>query len=183
MKSPIQLSHDFLAEILTNQSIALDATMGNGYDTLFLAKYAKKVYAFDIQEIALKTTKEKLTASGAQNVHLILDSHENIDNYLSEINLAIFNLGYLPKADKTIITKPDSTILALKKTLHLLKVGGRVSIMVYYGHDGGQLEKDALEHFLKNLSQEQYTVMRYQPVNQVNHPPFLIMIEKRRMSS
>lgn len=179
MKSPIQLSHDFLAEILTHQSIALDATMGNGYDTLFLAKHAKEVYAFDIQEIALKTTKEKLSQLNVNHVHLILDSHENIDNYLSEIDVAIFNLGYLPKSDKTVITKPESTILALKKTVNLLKVGGRVSIMVYYGHEGGQLEKETLEHFLKNLSQEQYTIMRYQSVNQVNFPPFLIMIEKR----
>ncbi|MBJ8349735.1 tRNA (mnm(5)s(2)U34)-methyltransferase [Streptococcus zalophi] len=181
MKNPIQLSHDFLAEVLTDQSIALDATMGNGYDTLFLAKHAKKVYAFDIQEIALKTTKEKLLTSGYQNVQLVLDSHEHIDNYLSEIDVAIFNLGYLPKADKTIVTKPDSTIKALEKTLALLKAGGRISIMVYYGHDGGQIEKDALEQFLKTLSQNQYTVMRYQPVNQVNYPPFLIMIEKRSL--
>ncbi|MGT2771684.1 tRNA (mnm(5)s(2)U34)-methyltransferase [Streptococcus marimammalium] len=179
MKSPIQLSHDFLAEILTHQSIAIDATMGNGYDTLFLAKHAKEVYAFDIQEIAIKTTKAKLSQLNINRVHLILDSHENIDNYVSEIDAAIFNLGYLPKADKTIITKPESTILALKKTFNILKVGGRVSIMVYYGHEGGQLEKEALEQFLKNLSQKQYTIMRYQSMNQINHPPYLIMIEKR----
>ncbi len=40
----------------------MDATMGNGHDTLFLAKLAKQVYAFDIQEQALEKTQERLSS-------------------------------------------------------------------------------------------------------------------------
>ena len=56
MKQPIQISHDFLSEVLDGESIAVDATMGNGNDTVFLASLAKEVYAFDIQEQALQNT-------------------------------------------------------------------------------------------------------------------------------
>lgn len=89
-----------------------------------------------------------------------------------------FNLGYLPSADKSIITLPNTTLQALSKLLTLLMVGGRIAIMVYYGHDGGSLEKDALLDFVKQLDQRKVSAMLYQPLNQVNTPPFLIMLEK-----
>ncbi|WP_159582916.1 tRNA (mnm(5)s(2)U34)-methyltransferase [Streptococcus halichoeri] len=178
MKGPLQYSHTFLAEILTKHSQVLDGTMGNGHDTLFLAQRAQKVYAFDIQEAAVARTKDRLEQAGLTNVQLILDSHENLDAYVRRLDAAIFNLGYLPSADKSLMTKPDSTIVALKKTLHCLVPGGRVAIMVYYGHQGGVEERDAVLDFVATLEQRSYTVMLYKPLNQVNQPPFLIMIEK-----
>lgn len=36
IKRPIHMSHDFLAEVLDDESIVVDATMGNGNDTAFL---------------------------------------------------------------------------------------------------------------------------------------------------
>ena len=59
-------------------------------------------------------------------------------------------------------------------------VGGRVSLMVYHGHAGGAIEKEKVLAFVENLSQEDFATMLYQPLNQVNTPPFLIMIEKLR---
>ena len=133
IKRPIQLSHDFLAEVLESNSIAVDATMGNGNDTVFLAGLASKVYAFDVQEQALQKTKERLEQLGFDNAQLILDGHQTIDKYVDgPIRAAIFNLGYLPSADKTIITKPDTTLEAIGKILDRLEVGGRISIMIYY---------------------------------------------------
>ena len=178
MKQPIQLSHDFLSEVLDSESIAVDATMGNGHDTVFLASLAKEVYAFDIQEQALQKTQEKLDAAGLDNVHLILDGHEHVDNYVQTIRAAIFNLGYLPSADKSLVTKPNTTLEALNKILSRLEVGGRVSIMVYYGHEGGELEKNQVLAYVGSLPQKKYTVMAYRTLNQVHTPPFLIMVEK-----
>ena len=107
IKRPLHLSHDFLAEVLDDGAVAVDATMGNGNDTAFLAQHAKKVYAFDVQEQALKSTQERLEKQAISNAQLILDGHQNLDKYVSEpIRAAIFNLGYLPSADKTVITKP-----------------------------------------------------------------------------
>ncbi|MDY4761360.1 class I SAM-dependent methyltransferase [Streptococcus thoraltensis] len=179
MKRPLEFSHDFLREVLDSQSVALDATMGNGNDTVFLAKSAKKVYAFDIQEQAVTRTRERLEELGMTNVQLILDGHENLDQYIYEpIKAAIFNLGYLPSADKTIITKPHTTLLAIEKVIERLERGGRLAIMIYYGHEGGQMEKDDVLDYVSQLDQKNYTVMIYQALNQVNTPPFLVMVEK-----
>lgn len=179
LKRPIHLSHDFLAEVVDKSSVVVDATMGNGNDTAFLAQLAKKVYAFDVQEQAIRKTSERLAQLGLLNAELILAGHEAVDQYVTEpVRAAIFNLGYLPSADKSIITLPNTTLQALSKLLTLLMVDGRIAIMVYYGHDGGSLEKDALLDFVKQLDQRKVSAMLYQPLNQVNTPPFLIMLEK-----
>ncbi|MDG3142168.1 class I SAM-dependent methyltransferase [Streptococcus suis] len=179
MKRPLELSHDFLAEVLDTNSITVDATMGNGNDTLFLAQHSQQVYAFDIQEEALKKTQQRLTEAGVSNARLILDGHEHLGQYVTRpLRAAIFNLGYLPSADKSITTQAQTTLEALEQVLSLLEVGGRVSLMIYYGHEGGEMEKDAVLAFVRQLNQKSYTVMLYQALNQVNTPPFLVMIEK-----
>lgn len=179
IKRPIHLSHDFLAEILDQEAVAVDATMGNGHDTAFLAQRAGKVYAFDVQAQALEKTQERLDQLGLTNAVLILEGHEHLDKHVKEpIRAAIFNLGYLPSADKELITQAHTTLEALGKILDRLEVGGRVAIMVYYGHEGGSQEKDAVLDYVKKLDQTLYTVMQYQPLNQINTPPFLLMLEK-----
>ncbi|MCS4488766.1 tRNA (mnm(5)s(2)U34)-methyltransferase [Streptococcus sciuri] len=181
IKRPIALSHDFLSEVIDKESVAVDATMGNGHDTAFLAQIAKKVYAFDVQKQAIKKTYQLLADKGLTNTELILDGHETLDSYVKEpITAAIFNLGYLPSADKKIITKPKTTLEALGKILKHLVVGGRVSVMVYSGHIGGDIERDEVLSFVALLPQGDFATMLYQPLNQVNTPPFLIMIEKLR---
>lgn len=178
MKRPLEMAHDFLAEVISKEDIVVDATMGNGHDTLFLAQLAKEVYAFDIQEQALKNTQERLKEAGISNAQLILQGHETIDQFVTETKAAIFNLGYLPSADKSIITKPQTTLEALEKLCHLLIRGGRIALMIYYGHEGGDIEKDAVLDFVRQLPQKEYTVSIYRTLNQVNNPPFLVMIEK-----
>ena len=114
-----------------------------------------------------------------ENAQLILDGHENLDRYVTEpIRAAIFNLGYLPSADKSVITKPHTTLEAIEKILDRLEVGGRLAIMIYYGHDGGDMEKDAVLEYVIGLDQRDFTAMLYQPLNQINTPPFLVMLEK-----
>ena len=178
MKRPLEMAHDFLAQVITKDDTVVDATMGNGHDTLFLAKLAKQVYAFDIQEQALEKTNQRLQAAGLTNVQLILQGHETVDQFVSELKAAIFNLGYLPSADKSVITRPHTTIEALEKLCHMLVRGGRIAIMIYYGHEGGDLEKDAVLNYVSQLPQQEYTATIYRTLNQVNNPPFLVMIEK-----
>ncbi|MDO5079430.1 MAG: class I SAM-dependent methyltransferase [Streptococcus minor] len=179
MKRPIHLSHDFLAEVLDKESLAVDATMGNGNDTLFLAQRAKIVHAFDVQEQALEKTSQRLSEAGLTNARLHLTGHEHLDEFVTEpIRAAIFNLGYLPSADKSIITQPQTTLIAIEKVLNLLEVGGRLSIMIYYGHEGGDVEKDAVLDFIQKLPQEDFATMLYRPLNQINTPPFLVMVER-----
>lgn len=181
IKRPLHLSHDFLAEVLDDGAVAVDATMGNGNDTAFLAQHAKKVYAFDVQEQALKSTQERLEKQVISNAQLILDGHQNLDKYVNEpIRAAIFNLGYLPSADKTVITKPDTTLVAIEKILERLEIGGRLAIMIYYGHEGGDMEKDAVLDYVSALDQKEFATMLYKLLNKIHQPPFLVMIEKLR---
>ncbi len=164
----------------------VDATAGNGNDTLFLAQHVGetgKVVAFDIQQEALDATKQRLEKEGVQTpVDLILDSHANVHQYVDgKIGGAMFNLGYLPYSDDlSVVTEPDSTVQAVDRMLDLLKKDGMITISVYDGHEGGPEERDALLAYVKKLHQKDAHVIRYELLNQRRNPPFLIAIEKMR---
>lgn len=163
----------------------IDATMGNGYDTKYLAQKVGKtgtVYSFDVQEEAIKSTKKKLEKEGLlDRTNLILDGHENIDMYVShEVSCVLFNLGYLPRAKHQVITKPDTTLEAIKKSLKLLKPHGVISIAIYTGHEGGMDECDAVFDFVSSLNQSEFNVLNCNFINQINHPPRLVLIEKKK---
>lgn len=170
-------------EILKNEksvNIAVDMTAGNGYDSKFILDRLKPtmLYAFDIQAKAKENTNELI--GDKENFTFILDSHENIDKYIKEkIDLAIYNLGYLPKADKNITTKKTSTLNSLKKLLAILNKDGKIFISVYPGHKEGKLEADALDTYLKNLDQKLFTVLKLSYPNQKNTPPYLYIISKK----
>lgn len=162
----------------------IDATAGNGNDTLFLATHVGEdghVYAFDIQQQALDATAERLNDLN-ERVTLVLDSHANIDKHVQgPIGGAMFNLGYLPHSDDlSVITKPDTTIEAIHKILGLLKKDGVITISVYDGHEGGKEERDALLAYVKSLHQAEVHVARYELLNQRNNPPFLLALEKMK---
>ena len=140
----------------------------------------RRYKTFDIQEQALEKTRQRLAEAGLDNVQLILAGHETLDQYTDQFKAAIFNLGYLPSADKSVITRPDTTLEALEKVCQGLVKEGRAAIMIYYGHEGGEVEKDAVLDFVSQLPQQDFTVALYKTINQINNPPFLVMIEKLR---
>lgn len=178
MLRPLELAHELLSDVILSDDDVVDATMGQGHDTVFLASLGAKVWAFDVQRLAIEMTDRRLAASDL-SAQLILDGHENVGAYVTgPIKAAIFNLGYLPKSDKQIITQAETTLRALSQLLDLLVVGGRIALMVYYGHAGGLEERDAVLEFVADLPQKTFQVMRYGALNQVNQPPFLVMIEK-----
>src|SRR5699024_3331407 len=176
----IPFAHNLLTNAIEHQDLVIDATCGNGNDTLFLSELVGndgQVYAFDIQAQAIETTKQLLNDKERHNVTLIHDSHANIDQFIKEeksVAAAVFNLGYLPRSDKTIITKPDSTITAIEKLLPLLKKNGLIVLVVYAGHPGGQEEKNAVIDYVTQLEQKNYFVLKYQFMNLINDPPFVI---------
>ncbi len=161
----------------------IDATCGNGHDTLFLAKIVGekgKVLSFDIQPEALANTRRLLEANNlADRVCLIQSGHERMDDHVhKKVAAVMFNLGYLPGGDHRIITRPDSTVTALAKSLQLLRAGGIVTMVVYNGHEGGREEKEALLNYCSNLNQEHFTVLSYTILNQMNDPPSLLVLER-----
>lgn len=120
MDKIIPFAHKVLKEIVDNKSVCIDMTCGNGFDTVFLASISGKVYAFDIQDEAIKNTKDKVKEFN--NVVLVHDSHDNVLDYVSEkVKGVIYNLGYLPSGDKNVATKKETTISSLEKVLTLLE--------------------------------------------------------------
>ena len=161
----------------------LDCTVGNGNDTLFLAKLvgdSGKVYGFDIQPSAIDITKNKLKKNDlVDRVVLINDGHEKIDQYITEeLNFIIYNLGYMPGGNKEIKTAADTTIKSVIKSLSLLKKNGLILITCYTGHEGGEEENYVLKNYIKTLDQKKYSVLEFNFINQINNPPILYGIEK-----
>lgn len=186
LKGIIKYAHQLIEESIELGDTVIDATCGNGNDTLLLSNLVGNegsVLAFDIQEQAIQNTKQLIKDHGRKNVTVIQDSHAHVANYLSnettQIGGAIFNLGYLPKSDKAIITKGTTTIQAIETILTSLKKEGLIVLVVYHGHEGGKSEKDMVLDYAIQLDQKVYHVLHYGFINQKNNPPFVVAIQKR----
>lgn len=164
--------------------VYVDATMGNGNDTLFFCRMAGetgKVYAFDIQETALENTRKLLQSHGVSDrAELILDGHENMDRYINEncADAVCFNFGYLPGGDHGIATKAGTSVEAIEKGLGILKPGGMMSLCIYSGGDTGFEEKEKILEYLKGLPPKKYTVMVNEYYNRGNCPPMPVFVWK-----
>ena len=188
------LAMHIVSDYISPGDTVVDCTMGNGYDTLSLAEAAGctssgdrkgTVYAFDIQQEALDATKKYLSENGIAdpgqaNIHLILDSHTEIDRYLADIpdkiSAFVFNLGFMPGRNKTIMTTEKTSLPAVKKAINLVKTGGIVSIMAYSGHREGEEECAALQEFLRTLPSEKYHVAYIHMINQKKTAPSLFLV-------
>lgn len=179
----IQYAQTLMRQALEAGDIAIDATAGNGHDTVFLAELVGAygyVYAFDVQKEAVNATLLRvLDHSFEDRVRVLNRGHEEVDQFVDKpIGAAIFNLGYLPGSDHSIVTKPNTTVEAIEKMLKLLKVGGMIVLVVYHGHEGGKEERDEVIRFVSELPQKYVHVLRYEFINQKNDPPFILALEK-----
>jgi 16S rRNA C1402 N4-methylase RsmH len=177
-----------LEKAVKQGDLAVDATIGNGHDTVFLANLVGEngqVYGFDVQREAVAATEELIGSNGLSNrVTLFQQGHENLSTCIPQeehgkVTGAIFNLGYLPGSDKSVITKPDTTISAVEQLLNIMAPEGIIVIVIYHGHPGGELERDRLLEYCNHLDQNLAHVLQYKFMNQKNNPPFIVAIEKR----
>lgn len=183
----LDYAHSLIKKTIEPGDAVIDGTCGNGHDTAFLAELVGEqghVYAFDVQEKAIINTKERLLEHGlANHTSLIHDSHAHVQKYLQDqhqtnISAAIYNLGYLPGSDKSVVTKPEGTIQSVENVLATLKKGGLVVLVVYHGHPGGAEEKDAVMAYVSELDSKHYQVLHYGFINKKRTPPFILAIEK-----
>ena len=179
----VELAHDRLKQILCPGDICIDATAGNGHDSLFLAKLIAPngiVYAVDIQESAILKTTDRLKQHGFKDqLKTIHESHENLDHIINlglrgNIATIMFNLGYLPGGNHQIATQAYSTVKSVEQAYSLLRKKGIITIICYRGHDGG--EKETQEVLSLCESQKWKTQQIYG--NENPRSPILVIIEK-----
>jgi hypothetical protein len=178
-----------ILEYLQPGDLAVDAACGTGHDTAFLVGFTGgmmqdaggSVIAFDIQEEAIRRTKEYLGEGGERNVTLVNDSFVHMDEYVEPGTAAVvmFNLGYLPGGNKTITTTAEETLVGLDKALEAIRIDGLVSVVMYSGHPEGAREKDAVMEWAAALDHRQYHVVYLGYPNQPGNPPEVLLITKK----
>ncbi|GAB6988314.1 tRNA 5-(aminomethyl)-2-thiouridylate-methyltransferase MnmM [Paenibacillus pini] len=189
--SVLSFAHHLISERIQPGDHAVDATAGTGIDTLFLAKQVGRkghVYAFDVQEEALKLTKARLAREQdvpLASLSLLHHSHDQMQAYLpaaiyGRLAAVMFNLGYLPTegSDRSTITESSSTLAALEVALSLLKPRGIITAVLYPGHAGGDLEATAVTEWATSLPQVQAQSIVYRQLQRMD-APYVIAIEKR----
>lgn len=176
-----ELAHRLAGERLAPGDLAVDATVGNGHDTLFLAECvgpAGRVVGFDVQEEAIRRTAERV--AGRAQVELHRTGHENLaDHVPAPARAIVFNLGYLPSGDKTVVTRPETTLAALDAALDRLAGNGIVTVTLYPGHEGGGEEAARVLDWAGRLDPARFQAARFGFLNLPNSPPSLLAVEPR----
>lgn len=167
--SHLDLAHRLWKELLEPGDLAIDATCGNGHDTLFLAQMGARVIACDIQQEAIERTKKRVEG---YDVELIHSCHSKL--LYNEIKLVVYNLGYLPNGNKALTTTATTTLASVKNFLP--RVTGAISLTCY-AHPEGKKEKEALLTFCQTLPPDQWNCTHFQWKNRTDSPS-LIFIQK-----
>jgi len=180
----LALAQNYWKGHLRAGDVAIDATCGNGNDTLFLSGLLTEglVVALDIQSQAIENTARLLEQHQIRRVLLHQISHAEIGQILfpSPPRLIVYNLGYLPRGDKSITTQTDSTLESVKKSLQIAAVDGAVSITCYPGHDEGEREELALIDFVKMLPADQWSVCHHKWLNRPRSPSFIWIVRQTK---
>ena len=180
------LAHNLIEKELTEGDIVIDATIGNGHDTAFLAKQIGRqgtVFGFDVQQQAISTTQFHLEQAKFENFCLFHASHSEMDRHIptqqqGKVKLIMFNLGYLPGSDKTVITQTNTTLIALNKSIILLAPNGIVTIAAYPGHSGGEVETEQVKLWCEQLDPLLYTFEQIRSSEKANAPRLFIVRKK-----
>lgn len=182
--SALNIIRRVLREWVHEGDICIDATAGRGFDALYLAQLvgdSGHVTAFDIQEEAVESTKALLAENGvAHRAEVLLKSHSEMDELFEEesVSCITFNFGWLPRGDHNIFTNKYTSIPAIEKGLRLLKSGGIMTLIIYYGRETGFEERDAILEYLPTIDNRKYTVVEMPFVNRPNCPPIPVVIFK-----
>lgn len=175
----LALAKNYWKGLLQPSDLAIDATCGNGHDTLFLSELCH-VIGLDIQTQALQNT-EALLLRHQKRAVLHRLSHAAIDTLPlpHAPRLIVYNLGYLPQGNKAITTQTETTLESLKKGMELLADDGAISITCYPGHEEGEREEKALLAFVETLPSSTWSVCLHRWLNRPRSPS-LIWVHKTK---
>lgn len=184
--SLVKRVHLLVSNVLIPGAIVIDATVGNGHDTMFLAKqvgHTGQVYGFDIQQAAIDKTLEKFRQTALPYPQLIKASHAEMTKHIpihehGRISAVLFNLGYLPGSDQQVITQANSTINALISATRILEKNGIITIIAYPGHPGGDIETEQVSHWCTQLNPIEFCVAHFPEIIHKVSAPRLFVISK-----
>lgn len=182
----LEAAHKRWAEIVKPGDIVIDATCGNGHDTLLLAKLALTeslgiVYAVDIQSQAIEMTRSYLQSHLShelfKRVKFIKSCHSQFPKEIpsSSVKLIVYNLGYLPGGDKAFTTMLETTQQSINSAMELIQEGGLICITCYPGHAEGQKEEEALINFVSTLDSQKWECSHQRWVNRPKSPTLILM--------
>jgi SAM-dependent methyltransferase len=183
-RSHIDLAHHYWSLLVKDGDIVIDATCGNGWDSLILAKLNPKIlYSIDLQEQAIEKAQVRLSAhlsaQAYEKVQWIHGSHVRFPEEIlpGTVKLIVYNLGYLPGGDKSITTLTETTMQSLENGKNLLACGGVISVTCYPGHSEGEREEQAATAFAKSLDPREWSCCYHQWLNR-DRCPSLLLIQK-----
>ncbi len=192
LPTAVKWSHEIVGPRLRAGDVVVDATAGNGHDTLFLAERVLpggRVFSFDLQADAIEQTRRAVAAhvpayATPGEVTLFHAGHERLAELLpadlrGRLRAVMFNLGYLPGGDKTIITKEATSLAAIRMALDWLAEDGVLTVVIYPGHEGGRQEAGAVETLLAALPSMEFEVQRLGYLNFRPTTPFCIAVRRR----
>lgn len=190
-KKATEVVHSSWKHVLRKGDMAIDATCGNGHDTVALLRMLNcttdrgRVYAMDIQEVALESTSHLLEQSVTQEekacVELFLLCHSKMEEVVPSgvsVRLVAFNLGYLPGGQKILITRSGTTLAALQAAERVVGPGGLITIVAYVGHQGGREELDTVQAFASKLPVENWTCCKLETLNRPFAPVIIFLHRK-----
>ncbi len=187
-RKAVQWSHSIIREVLGPGDVAVDATAGNGHDTLFLCRLTGPdghVHGIDIQEQAIEATRRRLTDNGVTpwSFSLTCGSHSNLSDLIPgshrpKVRAIMFNFGYLPGGDHDLTTREETSVAAVSQAMDLLAPGGRMTLTFYTGHPGGPEEAAAVRRLLEQSDPSIWVVLEYRFINLPNNPPYVVALER-----
>lgn len=188
-QTPLDLAHDYWLKLLKPGDLVVDATCGNGHDTLFLAKIVLEkdsgtLITIDTQKQALENSQsfllDNLSEDLIKRISFYHQCHSVFPDVLQResVALIVYNLGYLPGGDKTLTTESSTTLQSLKAALPLILPGGAISITCYPGHLAGKIEEETVIHFASSLDPQVWSSCHHRWLNRKNAPSLLLIQHK-----
>ncbi len=185
LRNTAKFAMSITAGYINTGDTVVDATVGNGNDTLALSRLVGetgRVYGFDIQPFALMRASEFLMQSEAPSeIELVYNGHEEMDRHISEeVAAVVFNLGYLPSGEKQITTTADTTVTALDRAIGMIKPDGIITVVMYPGHDEGKTEKEKVLEWGESLDKSIYHCACISMINQPENAPCIMLVTRKK---
>jgi predicted methyltransferase len=183
---PTELAWTLLRGAVHAGDLVIDATAGNGHDTVFLAGCVGengRVLAYDVQEAAIRSASERVASAGfSARVEFHQESHSAMASHAKPGSVAavMFNLGYLPGDDHQLTTETAETLTALEAAALVLKPGGIISVVCYPGHETGAVESAAVEAWMTSRAASGWRIAKYAMLGTLRPAPFLLVASSPR---